>query len=198
VEQTSLLDPSIAEPVIADLAGVLCGQGQIVNFGHSSARLSVVVADLWRAQALAAECALRGLAVEIAQSDGGQPLIRTPFAASLLQLSALWQRGAVKAVPAGFHLTDSMLRMWALIGGYRTEVGYLLALDRRAPDTHTALSEAMRARGLGGVRVGPRGGGPGIRISGKRRLAVLAELLGQSPEGAELAWPNTQLLQQAM
>ena len=38
--------------------------------------------------------------------------------------------------------------------------------------------------------VGPRAGGPGYRISGKRRLAVLADLLGTPPPGAlPDGWP---------
>jgi hypothetical protein len=197
VEQTTLLDPSITEPMIVDLAGVLCAQGQIVRSGHSSARLSVVVADEWRARAIADECSRRGLAAEIARSGSGQWLVRTTFEEQLLPLANLWHRGAVKAVPSDFRLTGAMLRSWALVGGQPTELGYLLALDRRAPDTHSALSEVLRTIGLNGTRMGPRGGGPALRVSGKRRLAILAQLLGEFPVNTEFAWPGEPSIRRA-
>ncbi|WP_020669714.1 hypothetical protein [Amycolatopsis nigrescens] len=185
MEQISIFSAEASAPSVADLAGVLCGQGQLAAFGRTAARLSVVVDEPWRAGLLAAECTLRGAAAQVARSDFGQPLVRTAFRKDLLGMATAWQPGAVKEVPPKFRLTGAALRMWALTGGRWIDGGYLLSLDEHAPETHPALAEAIRALGVAGARLT----GPGIKVAGRRRLAVLAELIGRAPPGAEPAWP---------
>jgi hypothetical protein len=191
VRQLSFFSVDARPPVVADLAGMLCGPGQTVRFGGGgSARLSVVVAEPWRAAAVAGECAMRGVLAELATSDEGLPLVRTAFRADLAELAAAWTRGAVKAVPAGFVPDGGTLRLWAQVTGRRDGRGYLLGLDPRAPDTHEPLAAALARAGLTPVLLGPRGGGPAARITGRRRMARLAELVGNAPPIAPAdVWP---------
>jgi hypothetical protein len=189
VKQLSFFSAEATGPRLADLSGVLCAQGQLVSFGRTAARLSVVVEEQWRAQVLAAEFRRRGADAQLASSEGGHPLVRTAFRVDLISLATAWNRGAVKAVPAGFRLDGAKLRMWALAAGTPVERGYLLALDPRDPDSHTRLVAALGALGLPCPVVGPGAGGPALRVRGRRRLETLAELIGEPPPGAEAAWP---------
>jgi hypothetical protein len=101
-----------------------------------------------------------------------------------------WTRGAVKAVPPGLALDGAMLRLWAMAAGRWSDGGYLLGLDPRAPDTHEPLGGALARCGLAATMLGVRGGGPGLRVSGQRRLNRLAELVGASPvEVPQGEWP---------
>lgn len=179
-------------PKVADLAGVLCAHGQIATFGRTAARLSVVVDQPWRARLLAAELGACGVEAEVTtvnMSDGGYLLVRTAFRADLLELAATFNRGAVKSLPPGFRLDGGKLRLWTLACGRASERGHLLPLDRRAPDTHRGLLAALGQIGLAGSIVGPRAGGPAVRVTGRRRLASFAELIGEPPDGAEDVWP---------
>jgi hypothetical protein len=189
--QMSFFSVDARPSAVADLAGVLCGHGQAVRFGRGgSARLSVVVADRWRVVALAAECAARGVVAELATSEEGLPLLRTAFRADLAGLAASWIRGAVKAVPVGFVPDGPALRLWAQTAGRPEGRGYLFGLDPHAPDTHEPLGAALTMAGLAPVLVGPRAGGPALRLTGRRRLGRLAELVGAVPPGAPPdAWP---------
>jgi hypothetical protein len=48
--------------------------------------------------------------------------------------------------------------------------------------------------GLPVIRLGPRGAGPALRISGMRRLRRLAELIGEPPDYTPAAhWPDALL-----
>jgi hypothetical protein len=190
VQQLSFFSAEASSPSVADLAGVLCGHGQIVSFGRTAARLSVLVDEPWRARGLVIEFGRRAVNAEVARTDAGELLVRTAFRADLIGLAAAWHGGAEKEVPPGYRFGGGVLRMWALARGCRGAAGYLLGLDELAPGTHDALAEGITALGLGGTRLGPRGGGPAIRVSGRRRLATLAELIGEPPPGAELAWPE--------
>ncbi|WP_089301962.1 hypothetical protein [Haloechinothrix alba] len=193
--QLSFFSAEASAPCVADLAGVLCGHGQIVSFADTAARLSVVTDDEpWRAGALAEEFAERGIEAEITSSDGGYPLVRTAFRADLLAVAQAWSRGAVKAVPAGFMLDGAALRLWMLACGRRAERGYQLQLDPRAEETHEPLLRRVSAAGLVSASgsanlLGPRAGGPAVRIVGVKRMRRLAELAGRAPVGAEAQWP---------
>lgn len=192
VRQLSFFSVDARLPALVDLAGLLCGPGQTVRFGRGgAARLSVVVADSWRVRALAAECADRGVDVDLATSDDdGRPLLRTAFRADLADLATSWMRGAVKAVPDGLELDGHTLRLWAQAAGWSDGRGYLLGLDPHAPDTHEPLTAALVRIGLAPVLLGPRGGGPAVRVTGRRRLARLLELVGAAPPGADPdCWP---------
>lgn len=191
-QQLSFFSVEARSPGVADLAGLLCGPGQTVRFGRGgSARLSVLVDSSWRAAALAAECAMRGVLAEPATSPEGLPLLRTAFRADLAGLAAAWTRGAVKAVPEGYEPDGSALRLWAQAAGRRDGRGYLFGLDTHAPDTHQPLVAALGRVGLTAALVGPRAGGPAVRIIGRRRLARLAELVGPPPDCAVAdTWPT--------
>lgn len=191
MRQRSLFSVDVWPPRVADLAGLLCGPGQAVLVGRgAAARLSVVVAERWRADGIAAVCAQRGLSVELAVTGEGHPLVRTAFSADLVDLAACWTRGAVKAVPADLQLDGWLLRTWALAAGRYDGRGYVLGLDPKAPGTVGPLAVALAAAGLAGIPLGPRSGGPVLRVTGGRRLARLAELVGEPPAGApEGAWP---------
>lgn len=191
MDQLSFYSAEAQQPRISDLAGVLCGPGQAVGFGRgTAARISVVVAEPWRAHALAAACADRGVAAEISTSDSGLPLVRTAFRSDLTALAGQWLRGAVKSVPADLTPNGGVLRVWALSAGRLEPGGYVLGLDPHAPDTHAALVSALGRAGLPAKVIGPRGGGPALRVTGRRRIARLAELVGPTPVGAiERTWP---------
>jgi hypothetical protein len=190
VAQLSFYSAEANAPAVVDLAGLLCCQGQLLSFGGTAARLSVVVDHPWRARAIANACAERGVSTELTTSDAGHPLVRTAFRADLIGLAVDWARGAHKAVPAGLSLDGAMLRLWVTAAGQCSEGGYLLALDPRAPDTHEPLGGALARCGLAATMVGAHGGGPGLRVSGRRRLNRLAELVGAPAPGAPQGeWP---------
>lgn len=191
MDQLSFFSAEARQPRVADLAGLLCGPGQAVGFGRgTAARLSVVVADIWRAKSLVTACAERGVEAELARSEEGHPLVRTAFRADLTELARLWLHGAVKSVPSGFAPDGPALRIWVLVAGRPDAGGYFLGLDPHAPETHPPLGEALERAGLPAKLVGPRGGGPALRVTGRRRIERLAELVGPTPEGATgWAWP---------
>lgn len=184
-------------PRVADLSGLLCGPGQAVGFGRgTAARVSVVVDDEWRARALAAECSQRGVHVELGRSEGGRPLLRSAFRADLASLARRWTRGAVKSVPEGFIPDGPALRIWALAAGTREGSGYAFGLDPHATETHEPLLGALHSAGLPASLLGLRRGEPSLRITGKRRLERLAELVGPITEAVpipesvvEQTWP---------
>src|SRR5207249_466959 len=116
-------------------------------------------------------------------------LVRTPFRVDLIGLANAWQQGPVKALPDGFRLTGAALRMWALAAGRPDEQSYLLSVDEEAPETHTPLADAFCRLGLAVKLVGAAQGSSAIRVTGRRRLDTLAELLGTPPPAAAAAWP---------
>ncbi|HVW42892.1 MAG TPA: hypothetical protein VHC18_16220 [Amycolatopsis sp.] len=189
MDQISFFSAEASGPRLADLAGVLCGRGQIASFGRTAARLSVTLEEAWRARALATEFARRGVHAELARAEDGRPLVRTAFRADLIRLANAWQAGAEKELPTGFRLTGGALRLWALAAGVPAERYYLLTVDEDAPGTHAPLAGALHQLGLPAQLIGPRGGGPAVRVTGRRRLATLAELIGTPPPAAAAVWP---------
>ncbi|MGH3797327.1 MAG: hypothetical protein ACRDSP_20830 [Pseudonocardiaceae bacterium] len=175
-----------------DLAGLLCAQGQIHRFGPgTAARVSTVVTQQWRAVEIARAATVRGLPAERGRSEEDHHWVHTAFVAGLLPLAAAWTRGAVKAVPPGWQLDGAALRMWVLAAGARDGRSYLLGLDPRAPDTHAPLAAVLAAAGLAATPLGPRTGGPVLRVSGRRRLSRLAELVGERPPTTPTGlWPD--------
>lgn len=177
-------------PQVSDLAGLLCGPGQLTRFGAGDqARLSIVLPDPARAPAIAAACAATGIAVTAVRTDSGGVALRTAFRCDLVGLARAWMRGSVKCVPEGWQLDGPALRMWALAAGRPDERGgYLLGLDPHAPETHLPLIAAATRAGLPPARDGR---GPALRISGTRRVARLVELVGPVPPGTATAeWPR--------
>ncbi|GAB3296592.1 hypothetical protein [Parasphingorhabdus pacifica] len=192
MDQLSFFSAEARRPRVADLAGLLCGPGQAVGFGRgTAARVSVVVLEDWRARSVVAACAERGIAAEVDRSAEGNPLVRTAFRSDLTGLAGQWLRGAVKSVPRGYVPDGPALRFWALAAGRMDPAGYFLGLDPHSEATHEPLAQALAHGGLPAAFVGTRAGGPGLRVTGKRRLARLAELVGPAPVGAiERTWPE--------
>jgi hypothetical protein len=189
MSQLSLFGAAAREPALADLEGLLAGNGQVVRRGPS-ARLSVVVEDQWRVAVLTAQLAESfGMTAEVSAAEAGTA-VGTPWLAELLPLADAWSRGAVKCPPDGWLLDGSRLRWWCLSAGRRIAGMYTLALG--ASDEHSWLSvgSALAVAGVPGALVGPRADGPAYRIVGRRRLVRLLELVGDRPAGVpEDAWP---------
>jgi hypothetical protein len=187
VTQFSLFGAAAADPVAADLDGVLLAGGQWVRAG-TAARLSVVVADLWRARALAAEFVLRGAGGQSAAAEHGYS-VRTDFATDLTPHAVRWTRGANLAPPPGLALSATGLRLWALAAGRADDAGYLLGTADADGPVHLAAGAQLARLGVTGVSLGSRGG-PGWRVSSAKRIRRLAELVGEHPEGAAGDWPK--------
>lgn len=187
--QMSLFGVEAALPAPVDLEGLLAGPGQVVRMG-GTARVSVVVTETWRATALVAELRLRGLAATCVPTVEQHIGVRTAYATVLAPLAATWLRGAVKAAPRPLRLDGRRLRLWLIAAGYRDPAGFLLRLGRDEDLVVPAAGRALAAIGLPAELVGVRAGGPAYRIVGRRRIARLAELVGEAPPQAPAGtWP---------
>jgi hypothetical protein len=187
--QFSLFGAAAAEPQIADLDGLLFAGGDWVRTDHAtSARLSVLVADAWRADALLAELAVRGLECDTAEAPGGLTAVRTEITERLAAQALRWTRGASLRLPADLALSASGLRLWALATGRSDESGYLLAVAEPDGAIQRAAGAQLARLGVTAIAVGIRGG-PGWRVSSAKRLRRLAELVGEAPEGCGRDWP---------
>lgn len=188
--QLSLFSAEARPAGIADLAGVLCGPGQIVRFGKGDqARVSVVLADPARAAAVTAAFAAVGVAAQAVVAENGATAVRTAFRCDLVGLAKEWTRGAVKHVPTGWDIDGPALRMWVLTAGRPDERGgYLLSLDPQAPHTHLPLIGALTRAGLPPARMSRS---DALRISGTRRVQRLVELVGPPPARLPVElWPR--------
>lgn len=185
--QFSLFGAAAAEPDLADLGGVLLAGGHWVrSAGH--ARLSIVVADRWRADALAAEFAARSCPDDepvVPAEDGWSA--RTGFTATLADEAARWTRGANEGAPPDFALTAGGLRLWTIATGRADEGGFLLGTARADTTLHLAAGAQLSRLGLAAVSIGVRGG-PGWRLTSAKRLRRFTELVGPAPEAAT-TWP---------
>lgn len=191
VAQLSFFSAEMVEPEVLDLSGLLAAHGQVVSSGAGT-RVSVVVPARWRAVAIAELMTAAGLQPELGTSEEGRPLVRTAPSAALAALGAEWTKGAVKTVPVGWTPGGRALRGWALAAGRADETGYLLGLDPHAADTHLPLAAALSRAGVAPTLLGPRGGGPALRVSGRRRLMRLVETVGPAPVEAtgRGCWPE--------
>jgi len=185
-----------AQPVcLADLAGLLAGPAQVVRAG-AAARLSVVLdvplgSPSWRADALLDAFETCGVGGEPAGTVDSLAAVRTDFRPELVPLALAWTRGAMKAPPPGFTLDGPRLRLWAIAAGRSDDHGYLLTLGDADHDGWTATGAALARAGVPAALVGPRAGGPAYRVTGRRRLTRLRELLGEPPVGVtDGDWPS--------
>ncbi|MGX7825735.1 hypothetical protein ACTG9Q_11645 [Actinokineospora sp. 24-640] len=175
VEQLSFYSAQASTPRVGDLAGLLCGPGRVRQFARGTARLTIPVDAPWRANALVTAFAERGVQVRPQVCEYlGTTQLRTAFRADLVPLAVAW--GAAKDVPAGFTPYGAVLRMWVMAAGGWVEGGYRLAIDPAAPHTQGPLLAALARCGL--PATAHDGDGPGVRITGRRRLARLLELVG--------------------
>ena len=193
--QLSLFSADLTPPQLGDLGGLLAAHGQVAA-SEDGVRLSILLTDTWRAEALLRECRVRDVLAQIVDSDTADEarpgiVLRTDRTPTLQYLATEWVRGAVKAVPAGLALSPGLLRCWTIAAGRPGEIGYVLGLDPHAPDTHEPLAAACAAAGLAGSLLGVRGGGPAVRIVGHRRCVRFAEMIGTPPpEAPEGAFPS--------
>ncbi len=195
MSQLSFFSAESVPPAVADLTGMLAAPGQVVLVGSGSqagARLSVVVDQVWRAEALAEMIVEAGLQPEISRTDENTPLVRTAVDARLVAIAGEWTRGAVKTVPPHWLPGPRELRAWTLAAGTPEADRYLLGLDPHAPDTHSPLASAMMRVGIAPTLIGTRGSRPALRISGRRRLSRLVENVGEPPGNVDAfaQWPR--------
>jgi hypothetical protein len=191
IKQLSLFGSEAAPPSLADLAGLLAGPGQVVRMG-GTARVSVVVEDRWRAAVLVHEMRTRGLSATCVSTVEENLGVRTPYSALLAPLAQIWLVGAVKRPPKGFALDGRRVRLWMAAAGTRDSLEVVLRIGRCEENVPVLLQRAIASLGLPSEIVGTasRTSGPGLRISGRRRLNRLAEVVGDPPRQApEGAWP---------
>lgn len=193
--QFSLFGAEVAAPVLTDLDGVLLAGGQWVRTS-AGARLSVVVRDRWRAEALAAEFALRGVASEedpIITAEQGLA-VRTGFTTALAAPAQAWTRGANQGPPPGFVLGPSGLRLWCIASGRADDAGFLLETTEPDDVIHTAAGAQLSRLGVPAVSIAHArlsDGVTGWRISSAKRIRRLLEIVGTAPDGAGKDWPGT-------
>ncbi len=205
--QLSLLAAGLAPPRVEDLEGLLCGTGHVVRGPGSepdAARISVLVDEPWRVQALEARLDELGLL------DPSQPSptpsrpdavsVRTRFDARLLPIARRWTRGATPVAPVPVSLDGPALWWWAVAAGTVEQGGaaktgaYRLRMAPSAPERWAAVGAALAEAGVPGIFLGPRADGPAYRLVGVRRLARLVDLVGEAPAGAPSgAWPSGSL-----
>ena len=188
-DQLSLFDSDGAEASVDDVDGLLLGTGHVVR-RDGRARVSVLVDEVWRAEALCAELDARGLdgTYEINRDEGSALVVRSALTERLLPVADRWQPGRRRT--GVVRLTGGALRLWVICAGQRSDAGYLLGLtpteDIRWPRAGAALAQA----GLAATLVGPRSGGPAYRVTSVKRLGRLAALVGPRPGAApDYLWP---------
>nr|WP_223205566.1 hypothetical protein [Gordonia jinghuaiqii] len=189
----SFFSAETEQPAYSDLAGLLAAHGQAAR-SESGTRVSIVVAEPWRAEEIVAEMYAAGLDAELTTSDEGTPLARTASCHELDSLHRAWSSGAVKAMPKGWVPTYRALRLWVIAAGHSDDGRYQLGLDPHAPESHAELATALMRVGIAPTLVGTRGQSPVLRIAGHRRLARLHEYVGAPPRAAAVAdWPPADL-----
>lgn len=188
--QFSLFGAEAADPQLTDLDGLLLAGGDwLRGEGMAAARLSVLVADAWRAEALIDEFEARGLTADTAEAPGNLIAVRSGVDPVLASAAARWTRGASLRVPSDLLLSASALRLWAVASGRRDDAGYLLRMAEPDDELHRAGGSQLSRLGVAAVDIGVRGG-PGWRVTSARRLRRLAELVGHAPHGAGADWPH--------
>jgi hypothetical protein len=188
--QLSFFTAGEQAPDVGDVEGLLAGPGQVVTHADE-ARVSVVADADWRAAELLEAFAVRGLGGSRTVTVDGHGAVRTDFRPELLPLARAWARGAVKAPPGGFTLDGPRLRLWTVAAGRADDHGYVLPLGEGDHASWEAVGAALAGAGLAATLIGPRAGGPAYRITSRRRLLRLAELVGEPPAGADRAeWPH--------
>ena len=184
--QLSLFAAESQPPAPADLEGLLAGPAQLVQRGDA-ARISVLV-EAWRAPVLVEHLAGQ-LHIDAELAD--ERLVRTPFLPSLRAVAQRWTRGSMKQTPDDWRLDGRRLWWWCLAAGRGyDDIGYTLTLGSGDELVWPGVGAALAGAGLAAVFVGPRADGPAYRITGRRRLHRLRELVGDPPAGVPADyWP---------
>ena len=93
------------------------------------------------------------------------------------------------APPTDLMLDGGRLRWWLIAAGTPDPLGWMLKLNP-VEAVWSAAGSALAAAGVSGAFLGPRGEGPAYRLTGKRRLSRLRELVGDPPASIPVeAWP---------
>jgi hypothetical protein len=185
VAQLSFYSAEANRPRAGDLAGLLCCQGQLAEFARTAARLMLPLDERWRARQIRLALAERGIDATHTITEEGSHGVRTAFRADLLALAEEWTKEGEKFAPSGLTLDGGALRLWVLAAGGWLGSSYLLGLDPEAPGTYDTVRGALGNAGMPATLQGT-----GLRISGRRRLRRLAELVGRAPAAdAEAHWP---------
>lgn len=196
--QLSFYSAEANRPCAGDLAGLLCCQGQLTEFARTAARLTLRVDEAWRAKALVRALAVCGIDATRTVTEDGVQGLRTAFRADLTALADGWTKEGEKFAPSDLTLGGGALRLWVLAAGVRLGGGYLLGLDPNAQDTYDTVRGALGGAGLPATLLLDREEGPGLRISGRRRLGRLVELVGEPPlAAAETHWPVVSRVRQS-
>lgn len=193
VAQLSFYSAEANRPSVGDLAGLLCCQGQLGEFARTAARLTLPLGERWRARAVRLALAECGIDATHTVTEEGSHGVRTAFRANLLPLAEAWTKEGEKFAPSGLTLDGGALRLWVLAAGDWLGSSFLLGLDPDAPGTYDTVRVALANAGLPATLQGA-----GLRISGRRRLGRLAELVGGAPSGdAEAHWPAVSEVRQS-
>ena len=160
--QFSLFGAEAAFPVLADLDGVLLGGGHWLS-SSSGARLSVVVTDQWRVDALTDAFLSLGIADPEPAPPSDVLVARTALTGKLQDLEARWRRGANESPPADLMLGAAGLRLWAISGGTADDAGFVLRTPPGAGQIHRVAGALLARTGIAAVELGSRGG-PGWRV----------------------------------
>jgi hypothetical protein len=184
--QPSLFGVEATDPTPEDLAGLLAGPGELGRLG-GTARIRVPVADGWRVHVLIAELALRTLPASWSAHDD-EFVVRTAYTTRLLPLAAAWSAGP----PPGLHLNGPALRLWVAAAGSPSPDGFRLGLHPDRQPDWAPLGAALAAAGLAAALVvSGSSDPPAYRITGRKRLARLAEMVGGRPTAAPPdTWPD--------
>ena len=187
--QLSLFSAGARPPQTADLAGLLCGPGQIVRFGSGdTARLSIVLPDRAAPRPCVATCAAVGIDAECVVTESGATAVRTAFRRDLVGARRRVdpRRGEDRA-----RRNAARRRGVAGVDARGRSVGRPgrgVAARRPRPADPLPLVAAATRAGLSPARTGR---GAALRITGARRIRRLAELLGPPPTTvAPDEWPG--------
>ncbi len=193
--QPSLFAVDVTDPDPQDLAGLLAGPGQLSRMG-GTARVSVAVDAAWRVHALVGEFLRRQVPATWGSTDDGGFVVRSAYTVRLVRLVREWSDGSgegTKRAPASLHLNGPALRLWVAAAGCATGDGYALRLGAADGACWPAVGAALQAAGVPAALLAPgarEGPAPAYRITGRRRLARLAELVGDPPPTAPPGvWP---------
>jgi hypothetical protein len=119
--------------------------------------------------------------------------VRTAYTKILVPLARTWlATDGSKSPPRRLHLDGRALRLWVTAGGRQENPGmYALTVGPEDESTWPVVGRALTGAGLGAVLVRGRADGPAYRISGRRRIIRLAELIGDPPKPSpEGLWPT--------